>query len=128
MYDNTTLLNALLELAEGDEEQIIHPSIRRWQKDESERKKNPGATPGVPEGDTNNQGTRRSWPSNHRELNAAARRNRTNTYKCTVVAFMLAFVVAFLFFPSAIGYIIISGTIFVLCAKPYLLRQDEEQR
>ena len=127
LYENTTLLEALLELTKDEEEQNIHPSIRRWQKDESERIKNPTTAFGVPEGDGNNQETRPSWPSNHRELNAAARRNRTNTYRCTVVAFMLAFVVAFLFFPSAIGYIMISGMIFFLCAKPYLLRQDEEQ-
>ena len=128
LYDNTTLLNCLLELTENEDEQMIHPSIRRWQKDESERKKNPPTTIDVPAGDTsntnNNPEARSSYPSNHQELNAAARRNHVAAMRCTIAAFFLAFIVAFLFFPSALGYILFGGMLFCCATRPYRRAQS----
>lgn len=119
LYDNQTLLDALIELTEGDENEVVHPSIRRWKTDESARKKNPtaaaealGITPGASSTTSTpaTAGNNPSWPANHDELDELARVNRCRI-KFTVSALVFALIVVLLFFPGATVFMV--STLFV---------------
>ena len=119
LYENTTLLDALIELTEGDEEELIHPSIRRWKTDESERRKHPTPTVSAVAGsgthrqEQQGDSAGRRFVSNRQELDEATRAQRRAVQRCTVGATLLAVVLVAVFVPSLSFFVFVTAAVFI---------------